>query len=190
MTRSGWARSPPPDVDDLPAELAQHAPPPGVVVLGGRRGVPPPALALDADLAHRVGEVELGEQVAEPVADELVDEADPRRGEDPPAMRWNQLRGSRASTRSPSSMSRAGGLAQARWRQAWATRRSSSGSAPRRRAPSSARAVGPMPTAGASRASVAAIDRTGMAVTSTTCARDVAARGARRYPAVGAGWRP
>ena len=75
----------PPDVDELPAELTQHAPPAGVVVLGGRRGVPPPALALDADLAHGVGEVELGEQVAEPVADrELVDEADPGGGEDPP----------------------------------------------------------------------------------------------------------
>ena len=93
-----------------------------------------------------------------------------------PAMRWNQLRGSRASTRSPSSMSRAGGPARPRWRQAWATRRSSSGSTPRRRAPSSACAVGPMPTAGASRASVAAIDRTGMAVDLDDVLGDVTAR--------------
>ena len=67
----------PPDVDDLPAELRGASLAPGVAVLRRRRGVPLPALALDADLAGRVGEVELGEQDAALVAHRvLVDETD------------------------------------------------------------------------------------------------------------------
>ena len=161
----GVAEVAPPDVDDLPAELAQRAAPAGVAVLRRRRGVPLPALALDADAAGGVGEVELGEQDAALVADRvLVDEADagPRRARRL-ASRWNQLRGRRWSTRSPSSISSAGGPARPRRRHAVADGAQLLGrrrpGAARCRAPGRSR---PMPTTGASRARVAAIVSVGI----------------------------
>ena len=76
-TRSGWRRSLHHTSTISQPSWRSVAAPAGVAVLGGRRGVPLPALALDADLAGRVGEVELGEQDAAGVADRvLVDEAD------------------------------------------------------------------------------------------------------------------
>ena len=142
-------------------------------MLGRRCGVPLPALTLDADLAHGVGEIELGEEDAATVADRiLVDEPDAGRGEhargdalepapgqavvDPLAEQHQQRRRTGAAPAPP----RLGDGRAARRR----TR-------PCRRALSRARAVGPMPTGGASRASVLAIDIVGILSTSTVCSR-------------------
>ena len=85
------------------------------------------------------------------------------------AIRWNQLRGSRLSIRSPRSIRSAGGPERPRRRHVRATLRSSSVDTPIRSALSRARAVGPMPTAGASRARVLAIDSTWIPSTASTC---------------------
>ena len=73
----------PPDFDDFPPQRSKHATPAGVTMLGIRRRMPSPRLALDPDPATRLGEVEFGDQHASLVVNGmLLDESDPTSLED------------------------------------------------------------------------------------------------------------
>ena len=108
------------------------------------------ALALDADAVLDVCQVELGEQTAGGRAYRvLVDQGDAELGQAGDARRWNQLRGSRRSTRSATSSSSIEGPSRPRRRHFVASWTNHCGDLPRRSALSSAFAAASRPSSAA-----------------------------------------